>query len=281
MDLMPQRLTGLIATNRQWRNRHGPQRAICRGLARLGCQVEIVAPAGRGRLFDRQVEVAFMWNGISEHRRRIAEQLRAAGTTTFIMERGFFDRYRYTQIDDQGFNHTASWALTLNRPAPPEGRSRLRRSFGHTEPMRPRAGGYILVLGQVAWDNQLRDSEIQEPTDLVQAVEHATPSGAELRVRTHPQDGGSRDGSNRARLLDGTLKDAVAGARFAITINSNAGNEALGWGCPVLCLGPALYAMTGVAKQTKLAALAAAIEMMLDGWAPPADAVQNYLRWLR
>ena len=78
-------------------------------------------------------------------------------------------------------------------------------------------------------------------------------------------------------MLDGTLAGAVRGARFAVTINSNAGNEALAWGCPVLCLGPALYATAGVAERTRLAKLPAAIEQMLAGWRPRDDDVRTYL----
>ena len=65
-----------------------------------------------------------------------------------------------------------------------------------------------------------------------------------------------------------------------MTINSNAGNEALAAGCRVLCLGPALYAMAGVARQTTVADMPTALRDMLAGWAPESAAVRNYLRWL-
>jgi hypothetical protein len=77
------------------------------------------------------------------------------------------------------------------------------------------------------------------------------------------------------------LAEAMAGARFVITINSTAGNEALAAGVPVLAFGPALYTSgAGVAKRTTLATLAADIRAMLDGWCPDPDAVRNYLEWL-
>jgi capsule polysaccharide modification protein KpsS len=61
-----------------------------------------------------------------------------------------------------------------------------------------------------------------------------------------------------------------------LTVNSNAGNEALAMGCPVLCVGPALYAMAGVAMLTHLVNLAGRIAWMRDCRFDEA-AVKNYL----
>ena len=77
------------------------------------------------------------------------------------MERGFFDRMAHTQLDWCGFGHRTSWASRLARPAPAGGAERFRRVWGDAPtPMRSRDDGYILVLGQVSGDAQLRDSEI-------------------------------------------------------------------------------------------------------------------------
>ncbi len=74
-----------------------------------------------------------------------------------------------------------------------------------------------------------------------------------------------------------TLEDAVARARFCVTINSNAGSEALALGCPVLCFGPALYEMGHVAVKTSRKTLMADILDLLAGACPTQDAVVNYL----
>jgi len=81
-------------------------------------------------------------------------------------------------------------------------------------------------------------------------------------------------------VLGGTLREAVDGAAFAVTVNSNSGNEALAWGCCVLSLGPSLYALAGAACRTGLAGLEHALEAMADGWTPEPATVTNYLYWL-
>lgn len=86
----------------------------------------------------------------------------------------------------------------------------------------------------------------------------------------------------RARVIDGSLADALAGARFAVTINSNSGNEALAAGCPLLALGPAPYTIARVARRCSLADLSRALASMADGDLGPSDdrapaAVRNYL----
>ena len=48
----------------------------------------------------------------------------------------------------------------------------------------------------------------------------------------------------------------------------------------MLCLGPALYGIAGVAIQTSLVSLQRNIELMLDGWRPDSRRVGSYLHWL-
>jgi len=271
---------GLICRNHEWRDPTMPHRALRQGLQRLGHTVEVVVPARGGRLFPTRPDAAFLWNAVHGARGQIAAELRAAGATVLVMERGFFDRFRHTQIDHQGFNHTASWARKLHRPAPSEGRERLRASFGIRKPMRPHRHGYVLVLLQVPRDAQLRDSELHHPGPLVQAVEDVMPRDVEIRARAHPISNWTCERTGRTRMLNGELSDAIDGARFVVTINSNAANEALAQGCPVLCLGPALYAETGVAKQSRLVDLPRVAEQMRCGWHPRDADVANYLHWL-
>ena len=283
---------GLICDNRQWTCASEPFRAVAAGLRRLGHQVEVVARAG-WPLWDRLPEVVFLWNGIhgpwGEYRRRLA----AEGVPVLIMERGFFDRFNYTQIDRAGFNHAASWSSMLAGPAPSDGLRRFVRAWGREPAPFGLRKGYALVLLQVPSDAQLEDAAIRHPGPLVEAVDAAAPAGLKIRIRAHPlsrwQCGRpsraapiARDGDRRPRagMLAGKLRDAVAGAKFCITINSNAGNEALAWGCPVLCLGPALYAIAGVARQVAVAELWRGLAEMDAGWRPDEQAVRSYLAHL-
>ena len=295
-----------LITNAEWR-RCKCQRAVHDGLRALGHHVKVDRPEMGPRRAGENFHCAFIWNGIHSNRGDAVRAFGAAGKPAFIMERGFFDRTAWTQIDAAGFNHTASWAHSLSGPAPRAGRDRFEAVWGAPPtPMAPRRDGYVLVLLQVSADSQLANSEIHHPGPLVDAVQDALPHDVPLRVRAHPigrwNCGVMRNGRPRhARMLSGgtafqavgdgtpqakslchrgSLAEAVAGARFCITINSNAGNEALAWGCPVLCLGPALYESAGAAMRTTLAGMADAIRDMLDGWCPAPRLVENYLHHL-
>ena len=268
----------IICTNKSWTNTRSPIRAVAVGMERLGCDVVPMA-IGDWPIFSTLPDVAFVWNGVHGRRERIVGELRKRGVCVMVMERGFFDRFNYTQIDHSGFNHTASWAVDIAGPAPVAGVARFAELIdviGALIPVRSRSSGHILILGQVSCDAQLRDSEIQHAKDLVRAVENAVGSGVDIRFRPHPLAEWRTDRND----LDGELSDAIDAARFAITINSNSANDALLRGCPVLCLGPALQAIAGVAIQTSLTGLQRNIELMLAGWKPDPRRVGSYLHWL-
>jgi len=274
----------MICTNASWTDTRLPIRAVVAGLQGLGVEVTPTA-LGDWPIFSMLPDVAFIWNGVHGQRGRIAAELRQRGIPVLVMERGFFDRENRTQIDHAGFNHTASWAACVAQIPPVAGVRRfdeISGTIGRPAGFRDRRGdrGYILVLGQVPADAQLHDSEIHHPDCLVSAIENTAPPGIELRFRGHPLDGWRPGQPNRTKTLDGPLHEALDGARFAITINSNSGNDALLNGCPVLCLGPALYGIAGVAVQTSLASLQRNIELMLVGWRPDAGRVLSYFHWL-
>ena len=273
----------LIVSNADWRrekSHNGPHRAVKTGLERLGHDVRVETPMNGPNVVD-EVDIGFIWNGCHGFRGETVRAFRNAGKPCHILERGFFDRMKHTQIDRLGFNHTASWSGCLSEPAPPKGAGRFRAVWP-AEPRTPmsRRDGYALVLLQVAGDSQLRASELRHPGPLVRAVEDALPECIPIRVRAHPMSDWSCGAWGRARMLAGTLEDAVADARFCVTVNSNAGNEALAWGCPVLALGPSLYGTAGVAKEAKLADLQRDLQAMIDGWRPGRTRVTNYLYWL-
>jgi hypothetical protein len=270
---------GILCDNRRWANRREPFRAIAEGLRRLGHEVSVSSGA-QGPPWGRLPEVAVLWNGVHGSSGRVRARLRRAGAATLILERGFFDRANHTQIDHAGFNHTASWAGRLDAPAPPNGRARLESCWGPRRVVGPRRKGWVLVLGQVPGDAQLADCELRHAASLVRAIEDATPESIEIRFRPHPLANGAEPAMRRARRASGSLADAAAGARFAVTINSGAGNEALALGCPLLCLGPALYATAGVALRSRLVDLPTRISLMLRGYHPAPGRVENYLQHL-
>lgn len=262
----------------QDRTRKGPQHALLAGMRAIGHTIEVHTPLEPDRLVD-DFDIGFIWNG--GQRRGDADKIwKKARKPLLILERGFFDRYKHAQIDAEGFNHAASWVRLLGTPCPPDGAERLHRFCGKTAPVRRRGEGYALLLLQVPSDVQLRDSHEAHPGPLLDMVEDALPAGIELRVRAHPHFGWNCGTKRRGKMLDGSLDDALDGARIIITINSNAGNDALVRGCPIIAFGPSMYGMAGVAMATSRETLSDDLRQMLGGWEPAAAAVSNYLGWL-
>jgi len=271
---------GLTATRAQWLDWEQPFQATAKGLERLGCDVQVAVPE-KWPVFH-QPRLVVVWNGRKAPYSHIAAGARSAGIPTIVMEHGFFDRRRYSQLDHEGILHWASWRKHLARPAPAEGAARLADVWPHRlRPVRPRQTGYVLVLGQVYGDSQLDESPINHGDHLQKAVAKALPDGLHAVFRPHPRRAKSTAvGPYMPACAAKTLEEAVAGARFAVTINSNSGNEALALGCPVLAFGPALYLAGGVARRARKETLAADLAAMRDGWAPEPGRVTNYLHWL-
>ena len=279
-----------------------PWRQIAQAAAALGFRAEIVDYHKRDALDQCSdiPEVVVFWNGLKNIHRRHADAVARFGATPLILEHGFFDRNRHFQADHQGILHRASWRERVAGPAPPDGLERLKKFYPsglRTSARRP--NGYVLVLGQVNGDSQLIDSEIVSEKPLQRAIKGVLPDGVRAYFRPHPAtakkrrirrreilpflgDGPDPDETETYRKTKtGTgLADALAGAMFAVAINSNALNEALALGVPCLAFGPFLGIDAGVVHPTSLKILRKDLGEMLDGWHPADDAVLNYLAWL-
>lgn len=284
----------VLAKGREWRDAGlvigYPHRHLIEGLKAIGLEPNILndtaVPASdrtMAKLFSPDIEAVWMWNAWKGARKKLRLELQAAGKIVMTMEHAFFDRRRErVQIDHGGFSQMASWCRTEVFDAPASGHDRLRMMAGRAPQAQvARREGYILVILQVPNDGQLADSEIQTPGPLVRAVEASAPEGVDIRVRAHPVCPWSCRTNRRARMSEGkTLEEDIAGARFVVTINSTAGVKTILMGCPLLCLGPAMYATAGVAFETSIADLAEAISVMLSGWSPRTDKATNFLRHL-
>ncbi len=231
---------------------------------RLGQEVLLLDPAAVDDL-PAGLDLALLWNGLKGHAGRMRDQLLSRGTATWVLERGFFDRMRHVQIDPAGFGHKASWASDLvDAPPPRRGRDRFFKAWGaRPAPQRARDDGVVLLLCQVDGDAQLRGCPVRRARALVAAVGQACPPGLRLAVRPHPLFP-----FDDRRVLGGSLPEAIRQARFCVTINSNAANEAIAWGCPVLTLGPCLASRAGASRAGNLTTLRRDLEEMRDGWCP-------------
>ncbi len=269
----------MIVYNWDWSGKDPkPFHALKNGLEAIGHKVQVCIPPGDG-LGD--CEVVFVWNAQKrEWYRDIVSQMRARGCKVYVLERGWLDRYKYTQIDHLGFNHTASWAHDVSHEAPIDGVERYQSICEHLSPRigcLARREGYVLVLGQTGGDTQLKQSEIHHPDTLCESVIANLPGGLEAKYRRHPL---SKVEPKCIESIKGSLDDALAGARFVVTINSNSGNDALWAGLPVLCFGPALYEIAGAARRTSVATLLPDMEFMSVGWHPDERRVLSYFHWL-
>jgi len=270
---------GVVVSNDQYRDLSMPWRELKAGLKTLGHNPVYMSP---GSYFDnkRPLDMCFIWNGAKNRLAKVGADCIEHGIQCIRLERGFFDRFRYTQFDHAGFNHTASWRDCFDNATTTEQADRFEAICGEFAPMQARKDGYVLVLLQVPTDAQLVDSEIHHPDVLVELIEACTPGDLDIKVRHHPLFEWKCNEKHRSENIAGTLEDNIAGARFCIMINSNAGNDALRAGCPVLALGPSLYTHAGVALKTTVVTMIQDIRRMCDGWCPEAHAVQNYLYWL-
>ena len=126
-----------------------------------------------------------------------------------IIERGFFDRFNYTQVDHTGFNHTASWADCLKTASPLEGQARFAGAWGGPPASFKTRKGYVLVLCQIARDAQLNDSELRHPQPFLDALLDSLPHTVDVRLRLHPEGTFQPDLRGRAKLADGDLKKNI------------------------------------------------------------------------
>ncbi len=259
---------GCAIPNRDMRG-DTPSKAIYDGLCRCGYDISLVSYKDGWPFGSKELDYIYLWNGRGRVRELIVNEARKRGVGTIIAEHGFFNRMSYTQIDLEGFNHTASWANDIHTIH--GGEKRFFKAFGSKPAAQHgREDGYVLILGQVPTDAQLEDSEIHHIDVLGPLVRDALPSKTQIRVRQHP------DIKASAR----SLEDDIRNARFCVTINSNAGNIAIAAGLPVLAFGPSLYGNYGVAKETCVATLGEDLELMLYGWHPNQGDAVHYLQAL-
>jgi hypothetical protein len=266
----------IAALPEQWQDASQPFRALANGLAVLGFAVDVKDVTG-SNLLDT-ADLLVIWNGRADLYGIVASEAARFHVPTLFVEHGFWDRRAHVQIDHEGILHWASWAKQLRCPAPPDGATRLARFWPQPLHRFAEREGYALVLGQLAGDSQMDDSELKGSAPLERAISRYLKDSA--CIRPHPLSDRNRRHEYLPLCPGETLADAVVGAKYCVTINSNSGNEALAMGCPVLAIGPSLYGAAGVALEINMAGLRDALQRMGKGWRPAAAAVRNYLEWL-
>lgn len=159
---------------------------------------------------------------------RVGQVHRAAGADVLVMERGYLgDRFAWTSLGWNGLNNYATVPL-----APNDGGLRFNAHFGQLlKPWNPE-GDYVLICGQVPGDQSLKGQDLK-PWYAAQAAYYRA-AGHEVRFRPHPLAARRERPAvvPGAPTLEGSLEDALAGARLVVSYNSNAGVDALLAGKP-------------------------------------------------
>lgn len=197
--------------------------AFCDGLRRHGFVVDIVPGPDY-----RPVDLAVFWGFRATH---IMDGQRESGGRFIVMERGFVDRMEYTSLGFDGLNGRAQF------PAPPPGSDRFARLFPGALKTRPwsapASDAYVLVMGQVHGDASIKHIDIdgwyQATVDVLQAH-----FDRPVRFRMHPGHRGSGWTPRGAEVDSQSLEEALAGAAWVVTFNSNSGVDAALAGVPVV-----------------------------------------------
>ncbi len=114
---------------------------------------------------------------------------------------------------------------------PADDGGRFNRNWGDLLKPWKEPGGYALICGQVPGDMSVAG------VDLVRVYQDAAAQcrdmGYDPRFRPHPKGGMELPGVD---VLEGSLADALVGAEFVISWNSNSGVDAAMAGVPVVAL---------------------------------------------
>ena len=255
----------------------------------MGYRVDQVTP---GRHSWRDIErvgipdICVAWNGTRAGEKEAISNLRRMGIPVYVTEYGFFDRAALLssttfQMDIAGFLHTASWAEGPYERTD-DGAERLARWVPEVA-RQGRRDGYVLVIGQTAGDSQMIGAEIDLPLQLEKLV--ARSGIKDVKFRPHPGDREYERRARRGRVYlpkceAATLDEALSGARYVITINSNSIVRAVSLGVPCMAFGPSTSISAGVALHTSTKTLTEVASVMDAGWHPSDEAAAAYLQTL-
>lgn len=148
----------------------------------------------------------------------IARQ-KAAGGEVCILERGYLgDRFFWTSVSFGGeLNGRAEFR------GPFHDGSRWEKYFAHLmQPWRPKDGP-VVIMGQVPGDQAVRDIDITRWCKLT--AEHLKARGHKVVIRPHPKV-----------CAGAPLEEVLAGAKMAVTFNSNSGVDAVLAGVPTIAV---------------------------------------------
>jgi hypothetical protein len=152
---------------------------------------------------------------------------RGSNTPVFIYEQGYMKRTScpadretgYWQLSKDKLNGIPDFDCPLDR---------FKKLCLDVKQSGGDPSGYVLVLGQKPGDAALNS------TDHVQWLREKFERYNDVRYRPHPKCGWHFE-NEEVQTLDGTLEQAINGAKLVVCYNSTAGFEALIAGVPIEC----------------------------------------------
>lgn len=161
---------------------------------------------------------------------RIGRSLRAKGHEVLVMERGYLgDRFKYTSLGWNGLNGHAEFPEYLYDNG--------KRFLEHNIAVKPwkTSGEYALILGQVPGDQSLqgKDMRIWYEEKAKEIIDYYD---IPVHFRPHPEavKRGIAQPVPRTIASQGTLGEALSGAKFTVCYNSNSSVDSLLNGVPCI-----------------------------------------------
>jgi hypothetical protein len=175
----------------------------------------------------RACDLAVMWS--HRHTKVIEMQNAEPDRDYLVMECGYLgDRLKWTSLGFNGLNGRAEFP----HHNMPDDRWKELERLGECKfegwPYATRQG-YVLILGQVPGDASVEGVDLAALYDLIGDTYHPR---YEIRYRPHPLGAVETKWPH----TEGTLAEDLAGARFAVTFNSNSCVDATLAGVPCLTL---------------------------------------------
>jgi hypothetical protein len=204
---------GPDASSLPWRE------AFAQGLRRRGWNATVsTAPA--------DCDLMVMW-GV--RRNDLIARQKKAGGQICILERGYIgDRFSWTSVSfGGGLNGRGEFRG-------PDDPSRFEENFAYLMKPWRLMPGYALIMGQVIGDQSIRGVDID--SWYAATVQALTTRGLDVRFRPHPRASRQRIGAVPCLGVQGTLAEALAGAAFTVTYNSNSGVDSALAGVPTIAM---------------------------------------------
>jgi hypothetical protein len=204
--------------------------AFAKGLERHGWSVSV-------RTEPAKCDLLVMWGARRADRMR--QQLGAGGEIC-VLERGYVgDRFAWTSVSfGGGLNGRGVFRGPLTDP------SRWEKHFAHLmQPWRSAADGCALIMEQVPGDTAVMNVDLPRFYDDARA---AFAPKMPVRVRLHPNVNPGHGAVALAGARASLMQD-LAGARVAVTWNSNSGVDAVLAGVPTIAMdkGSMAWDVTG------------------------------------